>query len=178
MEKEAPECSKPPTSDWDTLKLALIYAIFEWMTLIQATENWRWTILNNKNKDFSRDFYGSIHNKQNKIHHQGFFVGLRQNLGFDDFNQETQPDFEHLRSLEMVKKNTNGDFSQYTSVIHRFRFGMVEKFPTFLTPGKIWRDRAAQQNMTVTLTVYSEKSHANDCGSCEYSEYRRNMNQW
>ena len=63
----------------------------------------------------------------------------------------------------MVKKNTNGDFSQYTSVIHRFRFGMVEKFPTFLTPGKIWRDRAAQQNMTVTLTVYSEKSHANDC---------------
>jgi len=24
---------------WDTLKLALIYAIFEWMTLIQATEN-------------------------------------------------------------------------------------------------------------------------------------------
>ena len=101
---------------------------------------------------------------------KGFFVGLRQNLGFDDFNQETQPDFEHLRSLEnktreeeMVKKNTNGDFSQYTSVIHRFRFGMVEKFPTFLTPGKIWRDRAAQQNMTVTLTVYSEKSHANDC---------------
>ena len=93
--KKKLKCSKPPTSDWDALgciEIGIDLCNF-WVGDDTDSSNKQkidaQQYSTNKNKDFSRDFYGSTHNKQNKIHHQGFFVGLRQNLGFDDFDQET-----------------------------------------------------------------------------------------